>query len=555
MAATAGDIDFAAAADEKRDSQSHGHQHIVADARAAADKEHRMTLLQGVRLYPKAIAWSVLISTCIAMEGYDLCLLGNFYAFPQFNREFGNDDGKGNFQVSAAWQAGLSNGANVGEFIGLIVNGIVSERFGYKRTVLACLAVMAGLIAIPVTAKSTEALLVYYILAGIPWGIWQTLTISYAAEVCPVALRGYLTTYVNFCWGLGQVIGVGVIKSQLHRESVWAYKLPWALQWMWIPPLFAAICFAPESPWLLVRKGRLDEAKHSLLRLTSLNKETDFDPDETVSMMVHTTQLERQATVGASYFDCFRGINRRRTEITCMIWAIQNLSGNSFTGYSTYFFQQAGIATDDAFSFTIGQYGINMVGVFGAWLLMSWGIGRRSLYLYGLCGLFTMLLVIGCLNFVPASGANAAAYATGGLMLGWATIYQLTVGTICYSLVGEIPSRRLLIKTVALGRCAYIIVNIICSVLTPYMINPTAWDWQKLTAFFWAGICFCSIVYTYFRVPEPSGKSFAELDLLFEKRVSARKFASTKLDVYETEESARAALAVDVDTVDHVRGA
>lgn len=65
-------------------------------------------------------------------------------------------------------------GANCGEFIGLIVNGYVSERFGYKKTVLVCLAVMAGLIVIPVRATSVEVLLVYYILAGIPWGIWQT---------------------------------------------------------------------------------------------------------------------------------------------------------------------------------------------------------------------------------------------------------------------------------------------------------------------------------------------------------------------------------------------
>jgi MFS transporter, SP family, general alpha glucoside:H+ symporter len=35
---------------------------------------------------------------------------------------------------------------------------------------------MAGLIAIPVTANSVEALLVYYILAGVPWGMWQTCT-------------------------------------------------------------------------------------------------------------------------------------------------------------------------------------------------------------------------------------------------------------------------------------------------------------------------------------------------------------------------------------------
>jgi len=47
-----------------------------------------------------------------------------------------------------------------------------------------------------------------------------------------------------------------------------------------------------------------------------------------------------------------------------------------------------------------------------------------------------------------------------------------------------------------------------------------------------AGICFLCIVYTFFRLPEPNGRSFAELDVLFEKRISARKFASTEVDVF-----------------------
>jgi MFS transporter, SP family, general alpha glucoside:H+ symporter len=33
--------------------------------------------------------------------------------------------------------------------------------------------------------------------------------------------------------------------------------------------------------------------------------------------------------------------------------------------------------------------------------------------------------------------------------------------------------------------------------------------------------------------PEPSGRTFAELDLLFERGVSARKFKDTKVDVFE----------------------
>jgi len=69
---------------------------------------------------------------------------------------------------------------------------------------------------------------------------------------------------------------------------------------MWPVPLLVGISLAPESPWWLVRKGRVADAKRSLLRLTSLNKETNFDADETIAMMVHTTALEEK--VGSLYW-------------------------------------------------------------------------------------------------------------------------------------------------------------------------------------------------------------------------------------------------------------
>ncbi|KAH9885185.1 sugar transporter [Xylariomycetidae sp. FL2044] len=507
---------------------------IILNAKLATEKEHRMTLMEGIRLYPKAIFWSFLISTVIVMEGYDISLVNNFYAFPQFNAKYGelvtNADGSTEYQVPAAWQAGLSNGAVVGEIIGLLINGWVSERFGYRYTVIACLVLVAAFTAIFFTAQSVVHLQVAEILCGIPWGVFQTLTITYASEVCPVALRGYLTTYINFCWGLGQMIGIGVIMGNLWRDDEWAYRIPYALQWMWPAPLIVGIFFAPESPWWLVRKGKLDEAKYALLRLTSLDRETDFDADETIAMMVHTSALEQKITRGASYIDCFKGTDRRRTEIVMMCWAIQNLAGNSFSNYSTYFLQQAGLDEDKSYAFAMGQYAINCAGVLGAWALLTLGVGRRTLYLVGLALLFVMLMILGFLGLAP--DRDAASLATGSIMLVWALCYQLTVGTVCYSLVAEISSRRLQIKTVVLGRILYNIVGIICGVLTPYMLNPGAWDWGNYAGFFWAGSCFLCFVYTWFRVPEPRGRTFAELDLLFEKKISARKFASTDVDVF-----------------------
>ena len=80
----------------------------------------------------------------------------------------------------------------------------------------------------------------------------------------------------------------------LGRSHAKPFPSPYALQWMWPLPLFIGVWFAPESPWWLVRRGRIEDAKKSLLRLTSVDRETDFDADETVAMMVHTTALEEK---------------------------------------------------------------------------------------------------------------------------------------------------------------------------------------------------------------------------------------------------------------------
>ena len=67
---------------ETEGDASHGStSSILKGAKAAAEREKSMTLREGIRLYPKAIAWSVLISTCIVMEGYDISLVTNFCEF------------------------------------------------------------------------------------------------------------------------------------------------------------------------------------------------------------------------------------------------------------------------------------------------------------------------------------------------------------------------------------------------------------------------------------------------------------------------------------------
>lgn len=74
---------------------------VINNAKAATDKEQQMTLMQGIKLYPKAVGWSVLISTCIAMEGYDISLVNNFYGFPPFKQKYGVQMPNGDYEIPA----------------------------------------------------------------------------------------------------------------------------------------------------------------------------------------------------------------------------------------------------------------------------------------------------------------------------------------------------------------------------------------------------------------------------------------------------------------------
>jgi SP family general alpha glucoside:H+ symporter-like MFS transporter len=153
-------------------------------------------------------------------------------------------------------------------------------------------------------------------------------------------------------------------------------------------------------------------------------------------------------------------------------------------------------------------------------------------------------MITGSLSFAPSEN-NAAKWAIGVMLIIFTFCYDITVGPVTYSLVSELSSTRLKAKTIVLARCLYNISNIVVNVLTNYQLNSTAWNWGARCAYFWAGTCLVGLVWAFFRLPEPKGRTYEELDLLFERGISARKFASTVVDPYEGE-----AIEVREDHVD-----
>lgn len=114
-------------------------QELVADVEEATRKDHELTLLQAIKLYPKAVAWSAIISASTIMDGYDFHVLGSLFAQPAFQKAFGDLLPDGTYQVSAPWQSGLNNGSSVGALIGLFLAGYLTDKFGFRKTIMLAL--------------------------------------------------------------------------------------------------------------------------------------------------------------------------------------------------------------------------------------------------------------------------------------------------------------------------------------------------------------------------------------------------------------------------------
>lgn len=332
------------------------------------------------------------------------------------------------------------------------------------------------------------------------------------------------------CWVFGQLISAGVLRGFLHYQGDMSWRIPYAIQWVWPPLIMLGTLFAPESPWWLVRKGRLEDAKKSVMSLSSSNAGVDFDPEDSVALMKATDDLEKEVSTSTSYWQCFRGVDLRRTEIAAVSYLAQAWCGTSLMGYSVQFYERAGLSEDHAFDFNIGQSAMGILGVLMSWVLLG-KFGRRTIYMSGIFLLLLILVTVGGLGFADPDSAGPA-YAIGTLLLIYTFVYDGMVGPLCYAIVAEVPSTRLKVKTVVLARNISNIAGFVNNTLMPRMLGVNSWNWGAKTGLFWAGFCLVILIWAYFRLPETKDRTYGELDILFHNGSSARKFSKARVNQF-----------------------
>lgn len=193
---------------------------------------------------------------------------------------------------------------------------------------------------------------------------------------------------------------------------------------------------------------------------------------------------------------------------------------------------EAGISTGKAFELNLINSCLQFVANACSWFLSAW-FGRRTIYLWGTATNVTLLFILGICASVTQTHATNYAQACLGVIISF--VFAGTQGPISYTIISETSSVRLRALSTAVGRAAYYVAEIPMIYLSSRMLNTTGWNLAGKCGYVWGGTATFCWVMAYFFLPELKNRSYRETDILFNRKIPARKFKSTVIGVEENE--------------------
>ncbi|KPM38225.1 hypothetical protein AK830_g8342 [Neonectria ditissima] len=517
-----------------QDAEAFEHVH---DAKAdlghlANNQEHEMTVIQAIRHRPRVFAWAFFaVITCLLVS-FENQASGMVLSIPEFRKDFGNEF-EGSYVLQADWQSAFYGGPIASSIVGTFAAGYFADKFGRKPLLLGAIAASFAAIAIEFIATTNAMFFGGKFLNGFVAGVILAVSVTYIGEVTPLALRGILTCLTALMMTLGPLTAAIIIDKTGNYESRWAYRAVFCAQFGFagISAIFAP--FMPESPVWLLSVGRETKASQSLRRLGYSGPDLDMRISQIQTMLAEA----KEEAAGATYLDCFRRSNLRRTIISVMPLAIQALSGVYFiASYGTYYIQLAGYSTSDSFKLQIAQHGLSMAGNICSWFLID-RVGRRPLTFWGTFSITAILLICASLATAGTPGAIKGSVA---FILIYNFFYNVSIGATAYTLLCEVATSRLRVKTISIGVALQYIIYCVWAFVIPYLFNPDQANLGAKTAYLFGAIGVLCLVYLWFYQPETANRSYEELDEMFRKGISVRNFEKYKTEVEEKGEAAKA---------------
>ncbi|GJD03587.1 maltose permease [Colletotrichum higginsianum] len=462
---------------------------------ALRETDRQMSAWQCLRQNPKIVFWTLYANSKLKTFATEV---------------------NGQLIIPAYWQSAWSAMYNVMMIFGSFAAGYMQDWLGRRSVILLASVVAAAGIAVTFFLGGK-------IIAGFSVGLFTTTTQTYVSEIAPLPIRGMALSVNTIMMNLGLLIAISTSFSRVAIMDESAFRVVFAAAWAFPGIIALGLPFLPESPTWLVFKNRHDKARKALQQLSGPSE----DIDARLAQIIDNVETERRMQLeAASFAECFRGTNWRRTRIILICFYVPQVIGAVLSSNAPYFLNQTGLSS--ATVLMLVQVGI-AAGVasalVNAFLMMR--LRHRPLMFFGVGVCVAMYFAMGVAAAFPKTQTSLLVI---GIALVFTSIsYGPAVGA-SMAVAGEVSASKLRAKSLGIGVAFSSVVSTIWTIVLPYLFNVDQLNMGGHIGWIFFGMGILMLFVLYFDVPGTKGRTFEELDIMFELGISARKFEKYKLN-------------------------
>jgi major inositol transporter-like SP family MFS transporter len=414
----------------------------------------------------------------------------------------------GGLELTAAQEGVVTASLVFGAAFGALFGGRLSDRQGRKRNIML-LAVIFFIGAIGCAiAPNTAIIIVARFILGLAVGGASATVPVFLAELAPASRRGQIVTVNELMIVTGQLIAyssnayLGSISDDGHiwRGMLMLASVPAVLLWL-------GMLFVPESARWLVSKGRIEEARKSLLR----TRPADIIDDELQEMQASAAKDAGSRT--GSIRDLKTPWIRKLVFLGIAIAFLSQTTGvNSIMYFAPSVLISTGLDTQASLVATICNGVVSVLATLLGIYLLHRGVGRRPIIITGQAGLTAALALIGIFFLLPESSLRSYLVLAG--MLLFLLFMQACIGPIFWLLLAEIFPLRIRGFATGLAISFVWIANTIVSLVFPILIDSI----QGSTFFLFAVINIGTLIFYIRSIPETKGRSLEKVEEELQRR-------------------------------------
>jgi sugar porter (SP) family MFS transporter len=416
------------------------------------------------------------------------------------------------FRLTSQEAIGWANScALIGCLAGSIVSGAISDRFGRKKLLILSAILFAISSVLTGWAGSFASFIAWRMIGGVAIGIASNVSPTYIAEVSPAMWRGrlvslnQLTIVVGILaaqivnWLIAQQVPAGASAEQIRIS--WNGQFGW--RWMFtavaVPSLIFLISsvFVPESPRWLVKNGKRERARGTLVKIGDQRYADD-------ALNEIETALATESEHSIHHNELFTPAILRILGIGIFLAVLQQWSGiNVIFNYAEEVYRNAGYGISGVMFNIVITGAINLV-----FTLVALGfvdrVGRRPLMLFGCAGIGLSHVLIGIAYRTHLGGLPVLIFTLAAI-----GCYAMSLAPVTWVLISEIFPNRIRGAAVSIAVSALWIASFILTFTFPLILGAIG---SAATFWLYAAICFIGFAFIWRRVPETKGRTLEQIE-------------------------------------------